>query len=131
MRHFAFTKVVVSDLDAAHAFYSGVFGLQEVNRVTDEIGDRVIHEILYASTAPGGASLALLRFEDMPLPNPDAVLLGFVVDDVTPVLNAVVAHGGSVVQAATVMERHGVCVGFARDHEGHLLEIVSLLNKPG
>ena len=66
MIHFAFTKLVVGDLETCAAFYAATFGLVEQNRVTDEIGGRRIDEILYGPTAEGGASLVLLTFGDPP-----------------------------------------------------------------
>lgn len=127
MHHFGFTKLVVTDLDAAHAFYRDVFGLTEQARVSADIGDRAIDEIMYAPTAPGGASFVLLRFTDAPDPAPAGVIPGFVTDDVDATVERAVAAGGSVVAAAHDMPEHGVRVAFVADIEGRLIELVQML----
>jgi catechol 2,3-dioxygenase-like lactoylglutathione lyase family enzyme len=53
MAHFSFTKVVVDDLEAAAAFYTATFGLEEQFRVDGEIAGLEMAEIVYAPTAAG------------------------------------------------------------------------------
>lgn len=125
MIHFAFTKIVVGDLEASAAFYAETFGLVEQTRVTDAIGGRRIDEILYRPTVEGGASLVLLTFADGPAPA--GVIPGFVTDELDAVFERGVAAGGSVHQAPMDMPAHGHRVGFLADPEGRIIEVVQAL----
>jgi catechol 2,3-dioxygenase-like lactoylglutathione lyase family enzyme len=127
MKHFAFTKLVVADLERSAAFYTDVFGLEEQYRVKDDIGGRSMEEILFASTAPGGGTFVLLRFDDTPDPAPGSVIGGFLTDDVDEVFTRAVAAGASVVDPVHDAPEHGVRVGFLADPDGHLLEICEML----
>jgi predicted enzyme related to lactoylglutathione lyase len=124
---FAFTKLVVADLEACHAFYSTVFGFQEIARVTSEIGGRGIDEIMYAPTSGGGASFVLLTFTDLDTPREDEVILGFVTQDIGGLFTRAIQAGAAVVSEPTDMPEHGVRVGFLHDVEGHLIEVVQVL----
>ena len=131
-KHFAFTKLVVADLEASAAFYTQVFGLHEQYRVTDEIGGRPMQEILFEATAPGGGSFVLLHFDDMPEPVAGSVIApsviaGFVTDEIDDVFTRAVAAGATVVDPVHDAPEHGVRVGFLTDPDGHLLEICQLL----
>jgi predicted enzyme related to lactoylglutathione lyase len=127
VKHFAFTKLVVADLDASSAFYTQVFGLREQYRVKDEIAGRPMEEILFESTAPGGATLVLLHFADTPKPPSGSVIGGFLTDEIEDVFERAVAAGGSVAEPTHDAPEHGVRVGFLTDPDGHLLEICQLL----
>ena len=131
MQHFAFTKIVVADLDASGAFYSEVFGVDEQYRVDAAIDGRPIEEILFQSTAPGGASLVLLRFADTPEPPAGSVIVGFVTDEIDAVFTRAVAAGGSVVDPVHESPEHGVRVGFLADLDGHLIEVCQMLATEG
>jgi predicted enzyme related to lactoylglutathione lyase len=125
--HFGFTKLVVMDLDAAAVFYTEVFGVEEQYRVHAEIAGRVIDEILFKATAPGAATFALLRFADQRSASHDEVILGFITTDIDTLFAKAVNAGGAVAQAAESQPEHGVRVGFLRDPEGHLIEVVELI----
>jgi catechol 2,3-dioxygenase-like lactoylglutathione lyase family enzyme len=127
MKHFSFTKLVVSDLDASAAFYTDVFGLQEQYRVKDDIGGRPMQEILFQPTAPGGAMFVLLHFDDTPESTAGSVLAGFVTDQIDDVFARAVAAGATVVDPVHDAPEHGVRVGFLADPDGHLLEVCQLL----
>ncbi|MFM8302865.1 MAG: VOC family protein [Actinomycetota bacterium] len=126
MNHFAFTKVVVDDLETCAAFYTQTFGLEEQYRVRAAIAGRPIDEILYAASAPGGGTFILLRFTDGP-GAPTGVILGFVTDEIDAVFTRAVGAGGSVAQEPTDMPEHGHRVGFLADPEGRLIEVVQAL----
>jgi predicted enzyme related to lactoylglutathione lyase len=120
--------LVVADLDACAAFYTDVFGVREQYRVHDDIAGRVIDEILFESTAPGGGTFVLLRFTDAATaPSSDGVVLGFVTDEIETLFTRAVDAGGSVVEDIHDAPEHGVRVGFLADVEGHLIEVVQLL----
>lgn len=127
LSHFAFTKLVVHDLESAATFYTSVFGLTERKRVSSEIGPRAIDEIMYDPTAPGAGSFILLRYRDATGPSNNEVIVGFVVDDVDNVMERAVGAGATVTREASDMPEHGVRVGFVTDPEGHLIEIVERL----
>jgi predicted enzyme related to lactoylglutathione lyase len=127
MKHFAFTKLVVVDLDAAEAFYTSVFGLTPTHRVHSEIGPRPIDEVMFAATAPGGSTFVLLRYTDLQAPSNDEVIVGFVTDDVDALCERAVQAGGAITREPRDMAEHGVRVGFVTDPEGHLIEVVQQL----
>jgi len=128
MIHYAFTKLVVGDLESCAAFYAQTFGLVEQTRVTDEIGGRRIDEILFVPTGEGGATFALLTFGDAPAPG--GAIPGFVTDDIDAVFEQGVAAGGTVFQAPTDMPAYGHRVGFLADPEGRVIEVVQALDRP-
>jgi predicted enzyme related to lactoylglutathione lyase len=125
--HFGFAKLVVTDLDAAAAFYIEVFAVEEHYRVHAEIAGRAIDEILFKATAPGAATFALLQFADQGSASHGEVILGFITTDVDTLFARAVKAGGLVAQAVESQPEHGVRVGFLRDPEGHLIEVVELL----
>lgn len=127
MIHFAFTKLVVTDLDRCAAFYSEVFGLREQYRVRATIGGRPIDEILYEASAPGGGTFVLLRFADGSGASPAGVISGFVTDEVDVLFDRAVAAGATVVDPLHDAPEHGVRVGFLGDPEGRLIEVVQPL----
>lgn len=127
MKHFAFTKLVVDDLEGCAAFYSQVFGLHEQHRVEAAIAGRPIEEILFAPTAEGGGTFVLLRFADGSSAAA-GVIPGFVTDEVDALFERVVTAGGAIAQPPGDMPEHGVRVGFLTDPEGRIIEVVQPLD---
>lgn len=125
--HFGFTKLVVTDLEAAATFYTEVFGVVEQARVTSAIAARPIDEIMYTVTGAGGATFVLLRFADQASPSQSEVILGFIVSGLDALFERAVGAGGAIAQAAVAMPEHGMRVGFLTDPEGHLIEVVEPL----
>lgn len=125
--HFGFTKLVAADIDRTGAFYQSVFGLEETARITSDIAGRRIDEIMYRATAPGGGTLVVLRFDDLPAPSVDGVIPGFITTDIDAALERAVAAGGQVVRAPRRQPEHGVAVAFVSDIDGRLVEVVQLL----
>jgi len=124
---FNFTKLVVADLEKSAAFYEAVFKLEQQFRVEDAIEGRKIAEIMYQPTHEGAASFVLLSFEDSPEPVVGEIITGFTVADLDRVMADVVAHGGRLTDPIREMPEMGIRVGFARDLEGHLIEIVQMV----
>jgi predicted enzyme related to lactoylglutathione lyase len=125
---FSFTKLVVTDLDRMAEFYGAAYGLQPVARVQAEIGSEPIDEIMLSATgaiAPG--ALVLLRFVDRPPPPSGEVLLGFTTDDLSALVQRVLAAGGAVHAPAKEMPEMSLRVAFVTDPEGHLTELVQML----
>jgi len=125
--HFGCTKLVVADLERACAFYKSVFGLTEQARVDAEIEGRKISEIMFHPTAPGGATFVLLAYADTTMPARSEAIILFITPDLATLLDKARAAGGTVVENAYDRPEHGVKVAFVRDNEGHLIEVVELL----
>ncbi|SNS74798.1 Catechol 2,3-dioxygenase [Sphingomonas laterariae] len=125
--HFGFTKLLVHDLEKIGDFYKQVCGLTELYRVESEIAGRPISEILFNATGVGAATFVLLKFGGAPKPTNDEVILGFITPDVVAFVERAVAAGGKIVQEVREQREHGVKVGFVTDVEGHLIEVVEML----
>ena len=126
---YAFTKLVVDDLEKMAAFYSQVYGLREIARVQERIAGAAIDEIMLgagAEMSPG--SLVLLKFVDEPPPRNGEVILGFTTDDLPALLERVRGAGGGVHDAIRQMPEMKIQVAFATDPEGHLAELVQVLS---
>ena len=126
---FAFTKLVVHDLEKTAAFYRDVYGLHAVKRVRGEsIGSEAIDEImLSADPSAAWGSLVLLAYLGRgPSPSGE-LILGFTSDDLPALLERVRAAGGRVHAPIKEMPELGLRVAFATDPEGHLAELVQLL----
>lgn len=129
MDHFGFSKLLVNDLEKCAAFYKDVCGLTELARVESEIAGRGIKEIMFNATAPGAATFVLLKFVDTTKAYSDEVITGFITDNLETFVERAKKAGGKVVQDIQSQPEHGVKVAFVTDIEGHLLEVVELLNK--
>ncbi len=127
--HFGFTKLIVGDLEKSAAFYKSVCELTEMARVDAEIENRSISEIMFNVTGQGAATFVLLSFLDAPVPKTAEVILGFITQDVDAFVARARKAGGSVAQEAQNQPQHGVRVAFVRDVEGHLIEVVELLQQ--
>ena len=125
---FAFTKLIVHDVEKMAAFYRDVYGLHAVDRVRDQIGSEGIDEIMLSPDpkAPFG-SLILLKFIDRPPSANSEVILGFTTDDLPALLDHVRAAGGAVHAPIKDMPELKIRVAFATDPEGHLAELVQVL----
>ncbi len=126
---FAFTKLVVHDLERLVAFYAEVFGLHAVHRVTGEsISGEEIEEVMMSpDPSATWSSFVLLKYVARDAPSSDEVILGFTTDDLPALLGRVVAAGGSVHAPIEDMPDLHVRVAFARDPEGHLAELVQVV----
>jgi len=125
--HFGFTKLIVNDLEKTVAFYKEVCGLEEWARVSAGVNGREIDEIMLQPTAENGATLVLWKWRDREAIVVDEVILGFQTPDVTAFVQRVRDAGGTIVQGIKDMPEHGVRVAFVTDVEGHLIEVVELL----
>jgi predicted enzyme related to lactoylglutathione lyase len=127
---FAFTKLIVQDLEKMAEFYRDAYGLHAVQRVRGErIGREEIDEIMLSAdpTATYG-SLVLLRYLGRgPSPNGE-VILGFTTDNLPALLEHVRAAGGAVATPLQEMPERKLRVAFATDPEGHLAELVQLVS---
>lgn len=122
--HFAFSKVVVADLNGSADFYGRVFQLTERGRGDGNVAGRTYSEVVYNETGAGGATLVLRRYHDKATPSLDEAVVGFVTTDIEATLKRLQDAGGKVVQPPRL--QHGNKNSYATDLEGHLIEIVEL-----
>ncbi|MEV4019718.1 VOC family protein [Nonomuraea angiospora] len=125
-QRFAFTKLLVADLEAEAAFYSAALGLVTQHRVTGGEGQAAYQEIILAAAGDDGPSLILLRRPHQEMPEPGETVLGFVVDDVEQVVREARAAGGVVRSGPTAVPQAGVRVAQVEDPEGHAVELVQM-----
>jgi predicted enzyme related to lactoylglutathione lyase len=127
---FAFTKLVVNDLDKLCAFYTEVYGLHAVKRVRESIGSEAIDEIML-SPDPKAAfgSFVLLAYPERGRSPAGEVILGFTTGDLPALLDRARAAGGGVHAPIREMPELGIRVAFATDPEGHLAELVQVLER--
>jgi len=121
---FAFTKVHVTNLSKQTAFYCSVFGLTEKARLTVGTGADAFEEVILKTGRSDDSALVLLRYLKRDNPAPEGLILGFNVPDLHATVRQVTKHGGFIAEPAKEMAEHGVLVAFAKDPEGHLIEIV-------
>jgi predicted enzyme related to lactoylglutathione lyase len=126
---FAFTKLIVHDLEEMVAFYGEVYGLHAVRRVSGEsIGDDEIDEIMMSADPDATwSSLVLLKYVGRTTPPNGGVILGFTTDDLPALLERVQDAGGRVHAPMKEFPDLKVRVAFATDPEGHLAELVQVL----
>lgn len=126
---FAFTKLVVRDLEGMAAFYGEVYGLHAVHRVTGEsIGGEEIDEIMMSPDPEATwSSLVLLEYTERDASPVGEVVIGFTTDDLPALLERVQAAGGRVHAPIQEMPELRIRVAFATDPEGHLAELVQVL----
>ena len=127
LSEFGFTKLLVADLDRSAAFYEAVCGLERSARIDGQIGGREITEIVYQPAAPGGAMFVLLTFVGTAKPAADEVMLGFNTSDLDAFLARVRAAGGSVTEEPRTLAEMKLRVAFAKDLEGHVIEVLQAI----
>jgi predicted enzyme related to lactoylglutathione lyase len=121
---FAFTKLVVGDLDRCAAFYEAVAGVKPQARVQGNVAGRPITEVIYEPTNNGGASLVLMAYDDTPTPASGEIVVGFSSPDAQAFVDRALAAGGTVVEALRDAPAHSLKVAFVADPEGHLIEVI-------
>ena len=126
---FAFTKLIVHDLEKMAVFYRDVYGLHAVNRVRGErIGDDEIDEVMMSPDPTAQwSSLVLLKYVHRAASPNGELILGFTTDDLPALLERVLAAGGGVHAPIKEMPELKIRVAFATDPEGHLAELVQVL----
>ena len=126
---FAFTKLIVHDLEKMVVFYRDVYGLHAVHRVRGEsIGGEEIDEVMMSpDPSAQWSTLVLLQYLGR-APSPSGeVILGFTTDDLPRLLERVRAAGGEVHAPIQEIPEMKLRVAFATDPEGHLAELVQML----
>lgn len=122
---FAFTKLVVRDLDKAAAFYRSVCGYDEGYRVQDALFGRPIEEVIFRRPE-GRTELVLLAYLQGPLTSAGDAMTAFDTPDLDAFQSRVLAAGGTVAEPIRVVEFGStrMRIGFFRDVDGYLLEVI-------
>lgn len=124
---YSFTKIVVHDLEKLAAYYARVYGLTAYDRVQSVIGDEPIDEIMLGTTDAHTGGVILLKFTEREPARAGEVILGFITDDLDALYERVLAAGGGIHAPIREGESGPYRVGFVKDPEGHLAEVVQLL----
>jgi lactoylglutathione lyase len=120
---FAFTKLVVHDLESSARFYEVVCGMKQLQRVKADIAGAPIDEIICGTET--GMGVILLQWLDGRSVPVGEVILGFTTPDIRSMFDRARAAGGRVRdEPALSAASGGFVVGFLEDPEGHLLEVV-------
>lgn len=120
---FGATGIAVTDLERSVDFYTRVVGMTSLLTLHLSYMD----EVIVGFDAGRGASLALMRYTDGSEPSHRGtpVKLVFYVPDPKDLAARIRAEGCEVVrEPEPVPELGDVVVGFARDHDGCLIEIL-------
>ncbi len=127
---FGFTKLVVADLDRAEGFYRDTFAMQALHRVTAEDHTYPLEEVVMALSPDGeGHKLLLVRYLARPCPPAGAAWIGFTVTDMSATLRQLEAAGGRIEVPVHENAEHGVLAAIAADPDGHLIEVIQLLER--
>ncbi|WP_188193094.1 VOC family protein [Nonomuraea sp. SYSU D8015] len=119
-QRFAFTKILVGDVEAEVGFYSAVLGLVTKHRLSAGEGE----EVILCAEGHEEPSLILLHRPHQARPEPGEAVLGFVVDDVEQAVRAAEGAGGVVRVTPRVVPQAGVTVAQVEDPDGHLVELL-------
>lgn len=123
MNTFAFTKLIVNNLEASTAYYKTVFDLKQLQRITVTVGGDQIDEIVLGSGQPGAAALIMFKYLDGRPATTGETILGFVTDDLDGLVGRMVKHGGKATMPNHVLADGSGRVCFVTDPEGHLVEL--------
>ena len=124
---FAFTKILVDDLEGQFAFYSSLFGRVERTRYEFDDRDDPLREIIMTSPDGTEQSLVLLHYKNRPAPTPGSAVIGFEVRGLDELVHRAEAAGATVTERPKTMADIGIRVAFVQDPEGHVLELFERL----
>lgn len=121
---FAAAKIKVWDIAGLERFYTAALGFTVTARIEDGEGPSQIQEIFLA--LPGGAAqFALIKFVNLPMPEPGEALIALTVTDLDAAIASVLAHGGSDLTGPVEVPSHNLRVAIVTDPEGHQIELIS------
>lgn len=125
----SFTKLIVHDLEGLASFYREAYGLHAVHRLTGAsvAGEEIDEIMLSADPQAAYGSLILLQYTGRSAASSGEVILGFTTSDLPALLERVERAGGSIHAPIREMPEQGLRVAFAKDPEGHLAELVEML----
>jgi predicted enzyme related to lactoylglutathione lyase len=122
---FAFTKLVVADLEASGAFYEALCGYEPGREFASDVVGGRRREIAYRDPT-GGSGIILISYEGGLQPPPTGLVLGFNTSDIEGDQARIIGMGGSVVEEIRSVTAAGwtMRVGYFADHAGNVLELV-------
>lgn len=122
---FAFTKLVVRDLERSAAFYRAVCGYGEGHLVRSTIAGRRMRELIFRNAA-GATEMMLLAYDDGPAPSGEGVITGFNTPDLDAFEARLLAAGGTVLDPIATIEIGDVKIrlAFYFDCEGYGVEAI-------
>lgn len=115
--------IAVADLERSAEFYRSTFGMVDV--MTFDLP--TMQEIVLGFPGAAGAGLVLMQYTDGSdnSRRGDPLKLVVYVADPIATASAIVDHGGSIVLPPRAFQRlGGAVVGFAKDLDGHLIELL-------
>ncbi len=126
---FAFTKIVVADLDASEQFYSRTLGLERLAYIEFGEGPGQLQEVILAvpGGASGGAQLNLVRYPNKPMSAPSETVIGFMVDDVDETVAKMSDAGARITVPVLEMPDHRLKLAYVTDIDGHIIELIQTL----
>lgn len=122
---FAFTKIVVADLDTSEQFYSRTLGLERLAYIEFGEGPGQLQEVILA--VPGGAQLNLVRYPNKPMLAPGETVIGFMVDDVDETVATMGDAGARITVPVLEMPDHRLKLAYVADIDGHIIELIQTL----
>lgn len=126
---FAFTKMVVANLEAAEQFYCQTLGLSRVTYIEFGEGLGQLQEVILTvpNAATGAAQLNLIRYPNKPIPAPGETVIGFMVSDVDATVAAMAEAGARITVPVVEMADHHLKLAYLTDLDGHIIEIIQTL----
>lgn len=123
---FAFTKIVVTDLDASEQFHIQTLGLSRVNYIEFGEGAAQLQEVILAvpDGGSGGAHLSLIRLPNRPVSRPGETVIGFMVDDVGATVAAMADAGARITVPVMEMADHQLKLAYLTDLDGHIIDLL-------
>jgi len=123
-----FSKLIVRDEEAMAAYYSAVYGLKPIHRVSGTSDGEPYREVIMGlGETMASGTLVMFNFTDRDAPRDQQVILGFVTPDIDVLVERIEANGGKLVGPVRDEPEHGVRVVFSVDPEGALAENVQML----
>jgi predicted enzyme related to lactoylglutathione lyase len=118
----AFTKLIVSDLEAMTRFYCEVFEFEEATRIQAEMSGESIDEIFLGRDGDFTGLCLFCYIGREPAHN--EVILGFSTPDIVAAFERAKALGATVSEPVKVEQAGGRIMGFLEDPEGHVCEVM-------
>ena len=122
---FSAAKIKVGDIDGLERFYSAALGFTVTARIEDGEGPSHIREIFLGLPGGGAAQFALIKFVNLPLPEPGEAIIALTVTDLETAIASVLAHGGSDLTGPVDVPSHNLRIAIVADPEGHQIELIS------
>ena len=120
--------IVTDDLEKASSFYSKTLGMVELQTIDLPS----MKEIIMGFEGSRSAALILMRYHDeqVAMRHNNAGKLVYYVNDTSATIDKIRQAGGQIeVEATTSEQMSGAIIGFARDLDGHQLELIQKIKK--